>query len=191
MPGAKQPNHRLLKRHVACSNTRFDIFFDTVESADGHVTKDFLIVRPKVQTPEMVAGVCVLPEMEGRIGLMQGYRYQLKMEVWQAPAGFVEAGEEPARTALRELEEETLLTCLPHDLQSLGSFLPDAGLIEGRVALFVARNAQKSSSLAQVHEEIGTGALQFFSRQELANLMVSSDAIGGSTLVACCRYLRI
>ena len=191
MRAAGKPNHRLLKRRVACSNARFDVFFDTLEGADGNVTSDFLIVRPKIQTAEMIAGICVLPESEGRVGLMCGYRYQLEMDVWQAPAGFVEAGEDPARTALRELEEETLLTCPPSDLKSLGTFFPDAGLIEGGVALFLACNTRRSSHRVIPHEEIGMGALRFFSRQELAELIISSGAIGGSTLVACYRYLHL
>lgn len=139
----------------------------------------------------MIAGICVLPESEGRVGLMHGYRHHLDMDIWQAPAGFVETGEDPAQTALRELEGETLLTCSPSDLQSLGTFFPDAGLIEGSVALFIARNIRRTDLRAVSHDEVGTGALRYFSRQELAELIITSGAIGGSTLIACYRYLHL
>ena len=86
----------------------------------------------------MVAGVCILPELDGKIGLMKGYRHQLGREVWQAPAGFVEENEAPVETALRELKEETTLTSAPDKVVPLGMYCPDPGLIEGRVALFYA-----------------------------------------------------
>lgn len=186
---SKKRMYRLLGRRPACSNMKFEVFFDTIEEFNGNITKDFLIVRPKVQTEDMVAGICVLPEVDGKIGLMRGYRHQLGVEVWQAPAGFVEHNETPEHTALRELEEEIHLTTIPENLSSLGTYFPDAGLIEGRVALFVAKCGGSVPHAQPLHGEVGTGSLYFFGRSELLELMGSCDSIGGSTMVACFRYL--
>lgn len=179
--------YKVLARRVVCSNKRFDVLFDTIKEPSGHVIDDFLVVRPHVRDAQCVAGVCVIPEVGGAVGLMRGFRHQLNMSVWQAPSGFIERGERPEVTALRELEEETGLTCNLHDLKALGTFLPDAGLIEGRVALYLARNARRSAVPGS--PEVGTGPLQFFSGSQLAHLAIAETNVGGSTLVACLRYL--
>ena len=165
------------------------MYFDSVETPAGNVVENFLIVRPKISAPGGVVGVCVLPERNGEIGLMKGYRHQLDDEVWQAPAGFIESGESADQAALRELGEETGLCCPLATLQSLGVYYPDAGLVEGRVALFVARNCSPAPALKEQHVEVGAGAIKFFDRNELAEIVRKTSSMGGSTLITCFRYL--
>ena len=180
--------YRQLGRRLACENRLFHVYFDAVETPAGEIVDDFIIVRPKIAAPGGIVGVCVLPEVDGRIGLMRGYRHQLDDDVWQAPAGFIEPGEFAEQSAIRELGEETGLACRPEDLQRLGVYYPDAGLIEGMVALFAARNCQPNG-LGTVHHEIGTSSLEFFEPADLARFARETGAVGGSTLVACFRYL--
>jgi len=178
-----------LDRRLVCKNQRFEVFFDSVRVADAVTIADFLVVRPRVHAEGKVAGVCILPEVEGKIGLMRTYRHQLGEEVWQAPAGFIEPGETAEATALRELHEETALVCDPLQVQALGTYLPDPGLIEGRVALFVGRECIMNGQCASFSTEVGTGCLHFFDYKELLDLLLSNSQLGGSTLVACFRYL--
>jgi len=185
---SERARYRQLGRRLACENRLFDVFFDAVETPAGEIVDNYVIVRPKVSAPGGIVGICVLPEVDGRIGLMRGYRHQLDDDVWQAPAGFIEPGELAEQSALRELAEETGLACRPNDLQRLGVYYPDAGLIEGTVALFAARNCQPNG-LGALHHEIGTSALEFFEPSALARFACETGAVGGSTLVACFRYL--
>ncbi|MDB5405875.1 MAG: hydrolase [Rhodospirillales bacterium] len=188
MDRAETDRFHRTERRRACGNVRFDVFFDELRTAAGESVTDFMVVRPKVMHTGMIAGVCVLPEVAGRIGLMRSFRHHLDEEIWQAPAGFVEPDESTAESALRELREEALLTCPSERLQSLGVVLPDAGLIEGKVALFVARGAVALESGTREIEP-GSGNLTFFSPPDLAELVRDSTAIGAATLVACFRYL--
>lgn len=170
-----------------CSNSRFDILFDHVITPNNEEIKDFLIVKPKVCKEDKTVGVCVVPIFEEKFCLMKGWRHQFKEFVFQAPAGFIEKGEEPFETAIRELREETSLLCQPENIVSLGSFIPDSGLIEGRVALFLALNCIKSST--KIDSEIGSSKLFFIKRKEIRNLIVKEKNIGGSTLVTLTRAI--
>ena len=177
-----------LSRNLACSNSLFNVYFDHLSICEN-VVKDFLIVKPKVSIgSEHIVGVCVLPEVNLSFGLMSGWRHQFGTVIWQAPTGFVESGEDPAKTALRELREETSLVCEPKNIISLGSFMPDAGLIEGRVALFLARDCKFISEIKS--DEFGTGEIHFFNKNQLMNLICKDSNLGGSTIAASLRAIQ-
>jgi 8-oxo-dGTP pyrophosphatase MutT (NUDIX family) len=180
--------YQRLGRELACENRLFDVYFDKVETPGGEVVDNFLVVRPKVMAPGDIIGVCVLPEVDRKVGLMRGYRHQLDDDVWQAPAGFIDPGETAEQAALRELSEETGLACTSSNLMHLGVHYPDAGLIEGKVALFAARNCVMAGP-PPADQEIGTGALTFFDRDALATFAKETESVGASTLLACFRYL--
>ncbi|MBM3513327.1 MAG: NUDIX hydrolase [Alphaproteobacteria bacterium] len=179
-------DHR--RHHVA--NQRFDIFFDRLVGPDGTAIDDFLTVRPRVLVgPLKIGGIVVLPVLDGKVGLMQGYRHQFDQIIWQAPSGFVEPNEQPADTARRELEEEAALTCGPYDIVSLGTLMPDAGLIEARVALFAARNCAPSTEAATA--EPGSGLMKWMSLSEAEKIAHDDPNVGASTVVAIVRYTRL
>ncbi len=71
---------------------------DEVELPDGN-----LAVREMV---EHSGGSAILCEKDGKILLVKQFRYPYKEVIYEIPAGKLNAGEDPAQTALRELEEE-------------------------------------------------------------------------------------
>jgi 8-oxo-dGTP pyrophosphatase MutT (NUDIX family) len=184
--GKRDGYQRLGRREVA-RNQRFVLYFDDLRLPGGHRVPEFLIVKPKVLGAGLVSGVCVLPLVDGKIGLMRSYRHQLGRSVWQAVAGFVESGESLRATASREIAEETPLGCPPRGLVSLGRFFPEPGLIEGALALYLAPCTRRPGAAPTA--EIGTGKLTFFAPAALERLLARSADVGGSTLVACYRYL--
>ncbi len=181
-------NFKIIKRKKVFSNKLFDICFDDL-MIDNQIIENYLIVKPKLSKgSDKIVGICVLPEIDGEFLLMKGWRYQMNEFIWQAPAGFVEYNEEPSETAIRELREETSLKCDKNNLVSLGSFLPDAGLVEGRVALFLALNCSRLEE--SVSYEVGVGDLFSFSKSDLKKLIYSSSNIGGSTITTSIRSLN-
>lgn len=180
--------YKLINRRKMCSNTKFNVYFDHLVSIKKFEVKDFLIVKPKIIKDNKIVGICVLPIYNNKFCLMQSWRHQLKEYVYQAPSGFVEENESPDETAIRELREETSLICNPTNLLTLGDFLPDAGLLEGSVTLFLALDCHRSNS--KCDEEIGTGKINSYTKEEFKKLINCSRNIGGSTLVASYRALN-
>lgn len=174
-------------RRLVASNSRFQIFFDCISTPTGDTIPDYLVVSPNVHVADNIVGVCILPYYVGKFWLMKGWRHHCDSFIWQAPAGFVEHGESPAESAARELYEESGFLALPSSLTSLGSFLPDAGLIDGRVALFLSNCNTRTDT--DIPFEIGLGKLTALSKEDLSNLILHSSNIGASTLVACFRSL--
>ncbi|WP_431857421.1 NUDIX domain-containing protein [Azospirillum sp.] len=188
MSDAPPCRHRLAGRRLAAANARFEVFFDHVEGPDGAVP-NFLMVRPTVLHADLVSGVCVLPEVDGRVGLMRIRRPHFVEAIWVAPSGFVEPDESTEASALRELREETGLTCDPKDLRPLGLLLLDPAVLEARVALFVAARARPAARDASDAGELGVGALTFFAPDALEELAATSPDMDGGTVAACLRYL--
>ena len=179
--------YKFIGRKRICSNSKFDILFDNLISQDNHVINDFLVIKPKINYKRYISGICVLPIYGGKFCLMNVWRHQFKNFVYQAPAGFVEKNEKPYQTAIRELKEETSLICEKRNMVSLGTFIPDAALIECRVALFLAKDCIKSST--KIEREIGSSDVIYLSKKEIKDLIIKEENIGGSTLVTCMRSL--
>ena len=83
-----------------------------------------------------VAVVAVTEQEE--IFLVRQYRYALGREMWEIPAGKLEAGEEPFSAIQRELEEE--IGAVAHTWQNLGYIIPTCGYCSEKIHLFLARD---------------------------------------------------
>lgn len=181
-------SYQFFNRRIINENSRFFICYDSIRCVDGTCLDDYLIIKPKISHENSIVGICILPFLDNQFVLMKGWRHQLNVDVWQAPAGFVEAAETPLKCAQRELYEETGLYCSESDIISLGSYLPDAGLIEGRVALYLATRCVVNQPCHP--NEVGTGHLHYFSTSSLFSLLTSSSNVGGSTLQVSLRSLN-
>ena len=180
--------YNFLSRKLISENRVFEVFFDKIKLKNSEIINNFLIIKPKKIDKNGVGGVCILPEVSGKIGLMKTWRHQLNCEIWQAPAGFIERNESAVDAAKRELFEETGLKCIDKNFINLGCYFPDAGLIESSVALFFAKDCYYSDDV-EIIEETGIGNIEFFDRKALLDLTKTSSFFGGSTLVACYRFL--
>ncbi len=82
--------------------------------------------------------VVILPiEADGRIVLIRSERPATGRTLWELPAGTLEAGEDPARAAARELEEETGLR--PATVEPLIAFYSTPGMTDEWMRVFTAR----------------------------------------------------
>lgn len=182
----EKDTYRLRQRRLACENIRFEVFLDDVENPNGEIVHDYLVVAPKVRTGELITGVAVLPEVDGKRGLLRIYRHAIQRHLWEVPRGFIDhPGESDRKSALRELEEETGLSCADADLESLGIFAPEPGILAARVHLFLARRCRAVRPFAA--GEFGHQEFRLFDPAQLSVLHATGEIQDSSTLIACFR----
>jgi ADP-ribose pyrophosphatase len=79
--------------------------------------------------------VVLIPvEDDGRVVLIRQYRAPVDRELWEFPAGRVDAGEAPETAARRECEEE--IGRVPARVEPLGAFYPTPGYCDEQLIFF-------------------------------------------------------
>ena len=105
------------------------VTYDTVRLENGNTS-----------TREVVhhhGGACILPVDEaGNVYLVRQFRYAIGEEIWELPAGKLEAGEDPFGAAKRELGEECGLTA--DHFEDLGVVYPTVGYDSERIYIWAA-----------------------------------------------------
>ena len=115
---------------------------ETEEIYDGQVVKLRVdkVMLPNSQTSkrEVIThqgGVAVIPvTKDNKILFVKQYRKPIESSLIEIPAGLIDAGEKPATTAVRELEEETGYTT--KKLTFVTSFHPSPGYTDELIHIY-------------------------------------------------------
>jgi len=78
--------------------------------------------------------VLVPVQDDGRIVMIRQYRHALGRDIWELPAGNVDAGETPEAAAARECEEE--IGQRPTRVERINSFYPTPGYCDEEMIFF-------------------------------------------------------
>ena len=98
---------------------------------------------------------CIIPLLsENKIILVKQYRYPIREETIEIPAGKIDSGENPEKCAYRELEEETGYKA--KKLTLLTSFYPAIGFANEKIWIYLAKNLVKSNSNTDKDEFVET-----------------------------------
>lgn len=96
--------------------------------------------------------VAILPFDGERCKLLRQYRYAIDQYIIEAPAGTMEAGEEPLATAGRELIEETGLAAAA--IEPRGFIYTTPGFTDEKIFLFEARGLTPSREYEKDEDEV-------------------------------------
>ena len=124
------------------SNHVFDgsllqVYVDEVRLPDGETS-----TRDWIKHPGASAVVPVFKD--GSVMLLKQFRYPARKIFIEVPAGKLDAGEPPEKTAERELFEETGIKCT--DLAKAGSFFPAIGYADEIIHVYAAWGLELHSS---------------------------------------------
>ncbi|RID89303.1 NUDIX hydrolase [Peribacillus asahii] len=117
---------------------------DDVELPNGKTSK-----REIIKHPGAVAVIAITDD--GRIVMVEQYRKAMERSLVEIPAGKLEPGEEPLKTAERELEEETGYVC--ERMEHVISFYTSPGFADELVHVYVAHQLSKKEDAASLDED--------------------------------------
>ncbi|MBI4770091.1 MAG: NUDIX hydrolase [Chloroflexi bacterium] len=114
---------------------------------------------------------------DGRLLLIDHYRFQTDTRGWEIPAGAAEPGESVEQTARRELLEET--GCEALELQALGRYHPTNGSSNQVFHVTLARGVHPVTTRVDPNETLG---LRWFSRAEVKAMLIDGQIRDGLSL---------
>lgn len=132
-------------------------------------------------------GACVLPvDADGNVTMVRQFRYALGEELWELPAGKLEAGEDPFEAAKRELSEECGLTADTYT--ELGVVYPTVGYDSEKIYLWAAEG------LHTVGQHLDTGEFLDVVKMPFAQalgLVMDGTIKDSKTQVALLKYAQL
>jgi 8-oxo-dGTP pyrophosphatase MutT (NUDIX family) len=168
-----------LSRETIYTCPWFTLHGDRVRMPGGRVLDRYHVLGFPRQ-----AAAALVEDDEGRILLVQAYRYALDRVQWEVPAGFMEPGETPEQAALREAEEETGHAC--HGSRLLYAFNPLSGLADQVFHVVQTRATGRVGAF----DESEVAAWRWFTRAEVDALVADGTLVDGFSLTALLLWLR-
>ncbi|MEM1984446.1 MAG: NUDIX hydrolase [Candidatus Korarchaeum sp.] len=130
---------------LLCSGRRVKLYRRTLIVEGRRVHKDLV---------SFGESVVVLPLLDdGRAVFVRQYRAPLGRWVVELPAGRVEEGEDPEKTALRELEEETGYSA--ESIEKICSAYVSPGYSDELIHMFIARGLRRGEPRPEGGEILG------------------------------------
>jgi ADP-ribose pyrophosphatase len=164
-----------LDRQPVHSGSRLSLFRDRVRLPNGLVRTWDILEQPPVAV--------ILPYRSGPDGaqvlMVRQYRYAIGQDLLEFPAGIVEAGEDPAAAARRELAEETGLTAARWVILPPVYRMP--GNSNERTHFFLATNLAAADSYGVDPEE--DIALEWLAVEEFESRIHRSQIEDGKSLI--------
>jgi len=131
--------------HTLLTASKFRVDEIAIPTPGGEPLLRQIVVHP--------GAVAILPILDGdRVCLIRNYRIAVDRTLIELPAGTIDPEEPPAKTAVRELQEETGYTA--SRWRELPSFFMSPGILSERMYLFVAEGLTEGPTAREAGEEI-------------------------------------
>ena len=132
-------------------------------------------------------GACVLPvDDDGNVTMVRQFRYALGEELWELPAGKLEAGEDPFEAAKRELSEECGLTADTYT--ELGVVYPTVGYDSERIYLWAAEGLHAVGQHLDAGEFLDVVKMPF---AQALGLVMDGTIKDSKTQIALLKYAQL
>ncbi|AIC94171.1 NUDIX hydrolase [Shouchella lehensis] len=171
-------SERTIKSESIYKGKIIDVSIATIEREDGERAK-----RELVKHPGAVAIIAVTDE--NKLVLVEQYRKALEKPIIEIPAGKIEVGEEPIKTAYRELKEETGYSTTR--LTEIASFYTSPGFADEIVYLYEA------SSLEEGEQQLDDGEYVHVVTKSLAECeeLIKEQRIHDAKTMYAIQYLKL
>ncbi|MFF2955601.1 GntR family transcriptional regulator [Kitasatospora sp. NPDC057965] len=116
---------------------------------------------------------------QDRVLMLWRYRFVPGRFGWELPGGIVDAGEDAAAAAAREVEEET--GWRPATVEHVVTYQPMVGMVDSPHEIFVARGATLVGEPTDAEE---AGLIEWIPLADVPGLIARDELLGSGTLVA-------
>jgi 8-oxo-dGTP pyrophosphatase MutT (NUDIX family) len=141
-----------------------------VELPDGVRFEQYVLRIP-------AAAIVVVLDDADRVLMMWRHRFILDRWVWELPGGYLDADEDPAVCAAREVEEET--GWRPRTMEPLLMFQPMVGTIEQPNTVYVSRGADNTGAPPDINE---TERLGWIPLAEVQQRIADGEIVGAGSV---------
>ncbi len=133
----------------------------------------------KREIVEHTGGAAVLAETEKGVALVKQFRYAYGEEIYEIPAGKLNAGEDPKEAAARELKEETGLSA--ERLTLLTVLYPSPGYTNEKIYVYRAENVSAGESRLDEGEFLN---VEYFKRERVLEMIQRGEINDAKTITA-------
>ena len=148
---------------------------DDAELPDGNpCTREFI---------EHGGGACVLYVKDGKVLLVRQYRYPYAESIYEIPAGKLDKGEEPIKTAVRELEEEGGL--IAEELKLLYVMYPSPGYTNEKIYIYQALSARETAAKLDEGEFLDA---EYIPLDQVKQMLLNGEIKDAKTIIALQAY---
>ncbi len=167
---------QVLARRTVYASDWVNVRHVDIRLPDGHVLRDIHLV----DYPHQAAAVVPIAD-DGKILLIDHYRFQTDTRGWEIPAGKIDDGETPEQAIARELAEETGHRAA--SFMPLGRYHPSNGSSNQTFHVFIARGVMRVGEIQDTNEVMG---LRWFSPQKVRDLIARNEILDGLSLTGLC-----
>jgi ADP-ribose pyrophosphatase len=128
-------------------------------------------------------GACVLYVKEGKVLLVRQYRYPYAESIYEIPAGKLDKGEEPIKTAIRELEEEGGL--IAEELKLLYVMYPSPGYTNEKIYIYQALSARETTAKLDEGEYLDA---EYIPLEKVKEMLANGEICDEKTIIALQAY---
>ena len=131
------------------------------------------------------SAVMMAVDEKNRILLVRQFRLPAEKNLWELPAGRLDAGEKPLEAARRELREETGYKA--RNWKRLATFWPSPGYVGERMTIFLATGLTAGEPQPMEDERI---ECRWFTRKELDEMIRAGKIEDGKTIIGFLMWMR-
>ncbi len=163
---------RKIQSLASLGTKNFTVYLDEVSLRDGRISKRICVDHPQ-------AAAIVPFVSDNEIIMVRQYRYALRRETLEIPAGKIDEGESPEECIKRELMEETGFEA--RFVKWLCTYAPAIGYSNELIHLYVGRDLIKAGEKIDDNE---ISSLETLPLEEVLGMIRNHKIIDSKTIIA-------